>query len=219
MDTLKLVYFDGCPNFKVAKEALKEARLSFEEIKQDGLPKDDPLRNFSSPTILKNNVVVFGTWTGANGGCSFGTLSAEDILQRLTEVNPADQKKTKLLASTGSFGSIITVVLCPVCKPAIAAFLSSAGLGFMIHEGVLRAILLAFLAIALIGLFWSYLKVHRRIAPFIFGTVMAIGLYLGRYVYFGYETNAVLTYGSIAGLIAVSIWNLRLKKTKACCAR
>ena len=216
---LKLIYFEGCPNADKIRGALAATGHKFDEVRQDNLPPQHPLKNYSSPSILRNDEIIYGAATGSEGGCSLEIPSSEEIKARLERIAPAE--KVKLLAPTGSIGSIVTVILCPVCKPAIAAFLGSVGLGFVVNEAVLQSVLVLFLALAVGGFFWSYLKVHRNIWPVFFGVVLSVALYLGRYVYFGYMENNVLTYGSIAGLIAVSIWNFTLKKPNTCgsCAK
>ncbi len=127
-------------------------------------------------------------------------------------------KRKTFLAPAGSFGSVLAVTLCPICKPALAAFLASIGLGIIVHESVMQSILIVFLILTFAGLFWSCLKVHRKIIPLILGVILGILLYVGRYVYFGSWENNILTYGSLAGLVAVSLWNLTLKKPAGCLA-
>ena len=51
-----------------------------------------------------------------------------------------------------------------------------------------------------------------NIFPFILGLALSVGMYIGRYVYIGSNTNFILMYGSILGLIAVALWNLYLNK-------
>jgi len=134
--------------------------------------------------------------------------------------NPTKNIKTKssLWATIGSFGSALTVGLCPICIPAIGAFLSTIGLGFLINETVLKPILLIFLGIALFGYFWSYLKEHKNILPLIIGVIMAVALYIGRYVYINGTLNLILMYGGLTGIMVVSIWNWRLRKNSKSCA-
>ena len=134
--------------------------------------------------------------------------------------NPTKNIKTKssLWATIGSSGSALTVGLCPICIPAIGAFLSTIGLGFLINETVLKPILLIFLGIALFGYFWSYLKEHKNILPLIIGVIMAVALYIGRYVYINGTLNLILMYGGLTGIMVVSIWNWRLRKNSKSCA-
>jgi hypothetical protein len=81
---------------------------------------------------------------------------------------------------------------------------------------VLRPVLFIFLAAAIGGLLWSYLKEHRNVWPLIGGILMGVTLYVGRYVYLGAVINQVLMYGGVAGIITVCIWNLKLRKSASC---
>jgi len=211
MGELKLVYFEGCPNASKARQNLKDAGYSFKEVRQDDLPENDPLKKYSSPTILKDGQPLFGTPTAQAGGCSLEVPTVSQIKEKLE-----GRSKSGWVASLGSFGSAITVGLCPICIPAIGAFLSAVGLGFLVNEAVLKPVLVGFLLITVAGLTWSYFKEHRKASPLVLGTLFAISLYVGRYVYFGSHLNEVLEFGSIAGIVAVSFWNLRLRKIAGC---
>lgn len=214
MAELTLVYFDGCPNAVKARQSLSAAGLEFKEIRQDELPATDPLKSLSSPSILAGDKLLFGTRTGAQGGCSLEIPTADDL--KALAAKEGANGRASILAPTGSFGSIVTVLLCPVCKPAIAVFLSSIGLGFMVQNSVMQGILIVFLALMVLGLFYSYRKVHGKLGPVLVGLVMAVALYLGRYMYFGMDVNAALTYGGIVGLVGVSVWNMLLKRARSC---
>ncbi len=214
MNEIKLLYFEGCPNAVRVKEMLLQMGHAFQEIRQDRLSENDPLRKFSSPTILKDHEIIYGTSARSEGACSLELPTFVDLKRRLN-VDMA-KKKGGFLTSTGSLGSILTVILCPVCKPALAVFLSSIGLGFFVHESVLKSILVGFLVVMMAGLAWSYFKIHNNPWPLFVGIALGLGLYLGRYVYFGYRENQALTYGSIIGLVIVSIWNLILKRSPSC---
>jgi hypothetical protein len=216
MAELTLIYFEGCPNSDEAKKRLIEAGVSFRVVIQDTLSPLHPFKRYSSPTLLRGNELLFGTKTGVDGGCSISMPSGAEI-QAMVGRNGGRIGKSGLLAPTGSLGSIISVILCPVCKPAIAVFLGSVGLGFFVREEVMQSILIVFLALAVGGLFWSYLKAHGNIWPPILGVAMSIGLYLGRYVYFGATENTILVWGSIAGLVLVSGWNLFLRRRGPTC--
>lgn len=214
MAELTLLYFDGCPNASTARKTLTDSGLKFKEVKQDSLHPSDPMKSYSSPTILNGGEILFGTKTGPDGGCSLEVPTAIQLREKLEAHGIT--KKAGALAPTGSIASILTVILCPVCKPAIAVFLSTIGLGFVVSESVLRPLLLAFLALTVGGLAWSCFKVHRNFWPLAVGIIMSVGLYMGRYVYFGDLENQFLTYGSITGLLVVSIWNFRLKPPATC---
>jgi len=222
MTEVKFIYFEGCPNADKTRKALKAVNVDFDEVEQTSQPEGSPYKNYSSPTILKDNEIVIGSKTGDGGGCSLEVPTADDLKQKLglsgDGITQEVAKKSGFLSAFGSFGSALTVGLCPICIPAIGAFLSSIGLGFLVSESVLLPVLLIFLTITIGGLLFSYLKEHRKIAPLVIGVLMGLSLYLGRYVYFGAVINQVLMYGGIAGIVAVSFWNLRLRKQVSCSA-
>jgi len=224
MSKFKLIYFEGCPNAKHARAVLLAAQADFEVIKQDDLPQNNSFLDYSSPSILKDDCIIFGQkLSQGSSACSFEKIDEKELKNKIlnndkntspVSTNPKDKKG--FLATIGSIGAGMTVGLCPVCIPAIGAFLASIGLGFMGEEIVLKPLLILFLAIALFGYFWSYLKVHNNIYPFLVGTVMAVGLYIGRYIYISGTWNSIIMYGSIVGIIGVSIWNWRLRKKRTC---
>jgi len=213
---VKFIYSEGCPNADKTRTALKTIGIDFDDIKQNDLSESSVFRNYSSPTILQGNNVIFGCETGqGRDGCSLEIPGINELKDKLGTV-VSSNKRNGFLSGIGSFGSALTVGLCPVCIPAIGAFLASIGLGFIVQESVLRPVLFIFLAAAISGLLWSYLKEHGNVWPLIGGILMGITLYVARYVYFGAVINQVLMYGGITGIIAVSIWNLKLRKSASC---
>jgi len=85
MSKLTLIYFEGCPNAEVAKEALSQ--YEFVSVRQDDLPAGHPHKEYSSPTILVDETPIIGTkLSGQGGGCSLGKLNLEDIKQKLAEL-------------------------------------------------------------------------------------------------------------------------------------
>jgi len=213
---IKFIYFEGCPNADKVRTALKYINIDFDEINQADLSESNIFKNYSSPTILRGNHVIFGCETEqGNGGCSLEVPGIDKLRNKLgTVVNSS--KRSGFLPETGSFGAALTVGLCPVCIPAIGAFLASIGLGFLVQESVLRPVLVIFLVVAISGLLWSFLKEHGKVWPLIGGILMGVTLYVGRYVYFGAVINQILMYGGIIGIIVASIWNLKLRKSTPC---
>jgi len=216
MSELKLIYFEGCPNAKAARSILESTGVAFDVLVQDELSADSPYKNYSSPTILHGKKLITGyQLQDESSACSVEKLDPQAIKTKILGETPHSSAKG-MFASFGSWGSAMTVGLCPVCIPAIGAFLSSIGLGFLVEESVLKPLLFIFIGISLFGFLWSYLKEHRNPYPLILGSLMALALYLGRYVYFNYTLNLVLMYGGIAGIIAVSVWNWQLRKKMNC---
>lgn len=220
MKKIKLIYFDGCPNVEKTKQTLKEAGISFEEIKQDELSNEDHFKSYSSPTILDGDIIIFGAKTAAGGGgCSLEIPTVEELMAKLGvqgNFSVARKAHSGLLSAIGSLGSAITVGLCPICIPAFGAFLSAIGLGFLVNESILYPVLLIFLSTTIGGLFWSYRKEHGNIFPLILGILSGTAIYIGRYIYLGALINQVLMYGGIVGIIGVSLLNLKLRKQRAC---
>lgn len=76
---LKLLYFSGCPNYEALKGELHRRGLTaFREIDIDTLPKNDSLKNYSSPTLILGDEVLLGTSiSDESTSCSF--FSAEEL--------------------------------------------------------------------------------------------------------------------------------------------
>lgn len=88
MMDFKLVYFDGCPNVDLVRRTLQMTGFQFEEVNQNNLPEGQRLRNYTSPTILKGNQVVFGTFSGSNGGsCSLESIpNAAQLKEKIVKL-------------------------------------------------------------------------------------------------------------------------------------
>ncbi len=62
MPKIELVYFEGCPNVERAREAIRSSGVvDFSEVNQNHLAANDPYLRFSSPTILTNGQILFGS--------------------------------------------------------------------------------------------------------------------------------------------------------------
>lgn len=77
----RLIYFNGCPNYLPAVELLNNIGLEFELVCQNELKDSDPLKSYSSPTLLENERIVFGS-SAIGGGCSM-LLPSESELREL----------------------------------------------------------------------------------------------------------------------------------------
>src|SRR3989338_7729834 len=112
--------------------------------------------------------------------------------------------KTKWTAPFASLFSSVLAIVCPLCIPALGAFLASVGLGFALKLEVLKGLLIFFLAAALLSLGWS-VKLHRNWKIFFLGLAGAVLIYAGRHIWF----NVVLMWAGAMVLIGTSVWNLR----------
>jgi hypothetical protein len=80
MKKFTLIYFNGCPNYKPAKDLLVEAGIEFVEVCQDKIDEADPLKEYSSPTLLMGDRIIFGTKvSGSGGGCSWKIPSVDEL--------------------------------------------------------------------------------------------------------------------------------------------
>lgn len=115
-------------------------------------------------------------------------------------------KLPKQIAPAASVFSSIVAIVCPLCVPALGAFLASLGLGFALKLEVLKGLLIFFLAAALLSLGWSF-KIHRSGKIFFLGFVGAVLIYAGRHLWF----NNLFTWTGAVMLIGASLWNLVAK--------
>ena len=224
MNEVTFIYFEGCPETKNVRAALLKAGVfDFKVVIQDQLSKDDPLRKFSSPSVLKGQELIYGIRTDSDvASCTFDYVNFVDetsLVKRFKELNDSTlpEVNRSLTSIIGSGLAMLVVLKCPACIPGIVAFLSAIGLGFIITPTVLKSVLVSMLLITLSGLLYSYLKSHRVIFPLIFGAIFSIGLYVGRFHYLG-SIDQFITYGAVAGLIMTSLWDLKLKSQKRCSA-
>ena len=58
--------------------------VDFVEVCQDELSVSDPLREFSSPTLLVDNEIIFGSRvSGLGGGCSLKLPTDAELLEAI----------------------------------------------------------------------------------------------------------------------------------------
>lgn len=78
-----LIYFSGCPNLPIARQALTETCPGdFNEINQGDLEEKNPFRRYSSPTILYNETIVIGSEAG-DSSCSLLNISLDDLKNKI----------------------------------------------------------------------------------------------------------------------------------------
>lgn len=107
----------------------------------------------------------------------------------------------------GSIGSMAIGKFCPVCYPAIGAFLASTGLGFVAGTAVLKGLLVMLLGLGLFGL-WRSRRAHRKPWPMLSAIPSALFIYAGKYVW----PDEMFFYAGVLGLItalALDIWSIR----------
>lgn len=98
--------------------------------------------------------------------------------------------------------ALLPKLTCPACWPAYAGVLSSLGLGFVNYSPYLLPLTALFLILAVASLGFRA-NSRRGYGPFIMGTVAALILLIGKFIF---ASEAAL-YGGIALLTAASLWN------------
>jgi mercuric ion transport protein len=109
---------------------------------------------------------------------------------------------SKIISSLGS----IFADLCCIGTPALLAFLSSIGVGFLINDKILIPLLVVFLGIGIWSVYKSS-KSHGRKGSLILIIVSAIVVFTA--IWF----SKLLVYIGLVGLIAASVWDIHLQKT------
>lgn len=120
--------------------------------------------------------------------------------------------KTNWLATVAAALSSGVAMVCPVCIPAVGAFLVSIGLGVAVNTTVLRSVLIVLLLASIGSLTWSATK-HGRwwiVSSGLFGAAL---IYAGRYLWF----NEILMWLGAATLIGTSLINFKIKRSCARC--
>lgn len=121
--------------------------------------------------------------------------------------------RTKSCSIGGACGTGFVGLLCPLCIPAIAGFLSSLGLGFLATKAVIWPLLGLFSFLFILGLAWGY-RQHRNAGPLLIGIAGTLAIPAGNYVVMA----RLLTYIGAAIAIAAAIWNIVLRMRCRQCA-
>ena len=98
--------------------------------------------------------------------------------------------------------ALLPKLTCPACWSAYAGVLSSLGIGFVNYSPYLLSLTALFLILAVASLGFRA-KSRRGYGPFIMGTVAALILLIGKFL-FAFGTAL---YGGIVLLTAASLWN------------
>ncbi len=213
---IDLLYFEGCPNVDKTRNNIREALskmglpLKWHEIDINDKYTASHLKGFPSPTVLINGIDIETGLSKLSGSSSCqitGAPSVNTLLRAMQKDSPKKGIFAFMATIPATVIAVFPSVFCPACYPALAALLSSMGLGFFASEAVLQPLTIIFLLIALFGLFYECTKI-KRYESFIIGTLGAMGIYAGHYWF----SSSILTYGSVALLIGASIWNLIIKK-------
>lgn len=217
MNQVKLVYFEGCPEAKNVRAALLTAGIyDFEVIIQNKIPQDDEYKNFTSPSVLNGDELVYGTKINVDmGACTYNSGDLNKCIQKIKTSVTASSVHIGKKGLRSFSGPILTAILalkCPACIPALTAGLSAIGLGFFISQAVIKSVFIFFLLITIASLFFSYKKKHENLIPIIGAVIFSLILYIGRFHFI----NQFMLYGGMAGLFAMVVLDLILKAKSPC---
>lgn len=126
---------------------------------------------------------------------------------RDADIEPVRATKTSWFAAVASALSSGVGIVCPICIPAVGAFLVSIGLGVAVNTTVLRSVLIVLLLASIGSLTWSATK-HGRRWVVVSGLLGAALIYSGRYLWF----NEILMWLGAATLIGTSLANFKIKR-------
>lgn len=121
------------------------------------------------------------------------------------------KEKPKWVAQITSVLSALVAIVCPLCIPALGAFLASVGLGFAVSITFLQPFLIVLLLVSLFSLTWS-VRLHKQWWVLVVGATGAFGIYAGRYIWF----SQPLMYMGAFLLIGISFVNFKLKLSCGC---
>lgn len=76
---LTLITFEGCPNASRIVSLLEDLGVTFDRIDQTRLPPGHPFQLYSSPTLLSEGTILFGSRVDGEGGCSLALPSDDEI--------------------------------------------------------------------------------------------------------------------------------------------
>jgi len=117
----------------------------------------------------------------------------------------------------GALGSLVSAAGCAICFPALASLGAAVGLGFLQQWEplLLRTLLPLFAGLALaanlLGGFY-----HRRWHRAALGMLGPVLLLLSLYPWFDYSWSSTVTYGALALMVAVALWDLRFPPKRRC---
>jgi mercuric ion transport protein len=113
------------------------------------------------------------------------------------------------LDKIGIVGSFVAAACC-LGLPAVLSIAGAIGLSFLIKDSILRPVIIAFLAVTILGLFLGY-RAHRRIAALVLGVISSFGVY---FFIYGHQLTWA-AYVFIIGLIAAGGLNIVLRRSPA----
>lgn len=115
---------------------------------------------------------------------------------------PSNGSRNLLAVLPGIGASLLPIGVCPACWPAYAGVLGSVGLGFLLQDSYLFAVMATLLAVAVVALGYRA-RSRRGYRPFGLGIVAAALALVSKFVL----SSDLLLYLGLGLLVAASVWN------------
>ena len=90
-EKIEVYFFKGCPNADRVFSYFDSCGIAYNKIDVETLDISNPNRNFSSPSVLVDNRLVFGSEVSAGAtGCTVEVFSPEALARALSKNGNAD---------------------------------------------------------------------------------------------------------------------------------
>ena len=182
---IELVYDSNCPNVEGARENLRLAlrqigiKTGWHEWERNDSNLPERFMNYGSPTVLINGKdIIPGLSESHADSCrlykdSKGTMRGvppvEAVINALADRKSTDSLRssyTGFIAGSGAISAaFLPKLICPLCWPVYAGFLSTIGLGFLLHGSSLLILSVILLGLAL-SVFAFLGKKRGNLLPF-----------------------------------------------------
>ena len=124
---------------------------------------------------------------------------------------------SRLGDKAGTLGSIVSILGCANCFPAVASIGAAFGMGFLHQwEGVfVNTLLPLFAVVALIanGLGWFS---HRQILRSVLGMIGPVIVLLSLYPWFGYGWSTETLYAGLVLMMVIAVWDMVSPANRRC---
>ncbi len=217
---VEVLYLEGCPNhsetvetaYSVVDELGIEAEIV--EVEVNTLEDAERLRFLGSPSVHVDGVDIEPEARTSSAyafacrtyGAGEGVPPRALIVAALQDDHGRVSTGGRLRGAAASFPAMGALLLpvgaCPACWPAYAGFLSSLGLGFLLHEEYLLPVAATLLTIALGTLLYGAGD-RRGYRPFILGGAASAVALVGKFML----ESDLLLYSGFGLLTVAAVWN------------
>jgi hypothetical protein len=222
MIRVELIYDSDCPNVVGTRENLVRAfaqaaiAARWKEWERSNPQTPEYVRRFGSPAILINGQDI-GDFNGDSvpscrlygmGAVSSSGIPPVALIEKALKRGNIQSDGT--LHSVRPHLPLIPAILiallpnlaCPACWPAYTGLMSALVLGFLVRTEFLLPLTVAFVGIALAGL-WYRAETRCGYGPLCLGVAGGTALLLGKF----WIQSHLLFYAGLLSLVGASLWN------------